>query len=48
MKESIRSKLMDRVEENGAILDAANNAIWEFAETALTEERSSAYLTCLR
>ncbi len=44
MKESIRSKLMDRVEENGAILDAANNAIWEFAETALTEERSSAYL----
>ena len=44
MKETILSRISDWIDENSSILADANNAIWEFAETALKEERSSTYL----
>ena len=44
MKETILSRISGWIDENSAILADANNAIWEFAETAFNEKCSSAYL----
>lgn len=37
-------RLVRRVEDHGADIDRANDSLWEFAETALEETQSSAYL----
>ena len=44
MRDRIKQDILNMADSTAPVIEAANDALWEFAELALEENRSSAYL----